>query len=322
MALWDDAVKDLKKFNSLYAPVERKPQDLVVLRKCLEGVSKLTKLIKWGELCLTYAILDDQLLPAWKAASKLAKDEKAPAEDVLAAIRQFKKAVQETLDSTAPESFTYQGFKISNKDHLADDLCRKVLAGIDFIKALFKKRGVENLVEEGIVRINLVSDTGGAFAFFNIRTREMTLPAAHLAEGKPGRFFDTLASETILHEFGHYVHENYIRGEAAEAWNAPWEGITDVKDVHPALRKKDLSRKEKLDPLEVVTEYGEVNQYEDFAETFMVFMAAPEKLTPTSKFRMQRALSLSGLYGKPVIRLSSKDEVLALRVAARFTKTV
>jgi hypothetical protein len=50
-----------------------------------------------------------------------------------------------------------------------------------------------------------------------------------------------------------------------------------------------------LDPLEIVTDYGKQDKFEDFAETFMLFMVAPEKLTPTTKFRMQRALSLSGL---------------------------
>jgi hypothetical protein len=60
---------------------------------------------------------------------------------------------------------------------------------------------------------------------------------------------------------------------------------------------------EALEKLQIVSDYGKTNEKEDFAETFVAFVGAPEKLTDTSKFRMQRALSLSGLYGKPVMRL-------------------
>jgi hypothetical protein len=51
-----------------------------------------------------------------------------------------------------------------------------------------------------------------------------------------------------------------------------------------------------------------MNEREDFAEAFVAFMIAPEKLTPEAKFRMQRALSLSGLYGKHVMHLAREDQ--------------
>lgn len=58
--------------------------------------------------------------------------------------------------------------------------------------------------------------------------------------------------------------------------------------------------------LEIPSWYGKENEKEDFAETFVAFMDAPEKLTPTSKYRMQRTLWLSGLYGKKVVRLAKR----------------
>lgn len=318
MSLWDDAVKDLHQFNSLYAQVERKPKDVKVLRACVAEAASLTKLFVWAKKALT-ADTYATLLAGWREIGKLAKARGASEEELRAVIDRFKDGVQQALDSTAPEDFTYQGFKVSNKEHFADVLCRKALEGVDFLKALFKKRGVTNLLEHGVARILLVQDAEGASAFFHGGTRELTLSVPELSKGNTGRFIDTFTGETVLHEFGHYVHRNYITGEAAAAWDDPWEGLPSLADPH-ALRNPDPKRQERLDPLEIVTEYGKTDKYEDFAETFMIFMAAPEKLTPTSKFRMQRALSLSGLYGKPVLRLSSEDHALILRVAARYVR--
>jgi len=74
--------------------------------------------------------------------------------------------------------------------------------------------------------------------------------------------------------------------------------------------------KSEMSDLGIVSDYGATDEQEDFAETFVAFMSAPEKLTPTSKFRMQRALSLSGLYGKPVMRLA--EDLIVDAVAHRY----
>lgn len=321
MSFWDDAVKDLNQFNSLYAQVERKPQDKAVLKKCVTGASNLTKLFVWAKKALTPDVYG-KLLGAWRETGKLAKARSASEEELSAAVEQFRKETQAALDSTAPENFTYQGFKVVNLEHFSDELCRKALEGVDFLKALFKKRGVVNLIEQGIARINLVFDAEGS-AFFHAGTRELTMSVPELSKGNTGRFISTFTGETVLHEFGHYIHRNYITGEAAEAWDAPWGDLPSMADPNYRRNldpKQNDERKKVLDPLEIVTEYGKTDKYEDFAETFMVFMSSPDRLTPTAKFRMQRALSLSGLYGKPVLRLAAKDAVLALRVAARFRR--
>ena len=61
---------------------------------------------------------------------------------------------------------------------------------------------------------------------------------------------------------------------------------------------------DEIDKLGIPTGYGQTNEKEDFAETWVGFMVNPSALSPTAKFRMQQALSLSGLYGKPVMRLA------------------
>jgi hypothetical protein len=306
---WEKAVQELHKFNSVYAAVEKKPNDPVVLRKSVTAISKLVNFQVWVKKCLTKESYAD-FLEAAKDIFRLTKDKSAAPSALLAGIEAYKMASQRALDSAAPESFTYQGFKVINKQHFADELCRKALQGLDYLKALFKKRGVINMIESGVARVVLVNDAN-ATAYFHSGTREMVISVEEITKGS-ARILDDFANETILHEFGHYVHRNYITGEAEEAWNSPWGDLPSLADPRTPKRP-DNKRQEQLDPLEIVTEYGKVDKYEDFAETFVVFMAAPEKLTPTAKFRMQRALSLSGLYGKPVLRLSTS----ILRVASR-----
>lgn len=94
------------------------------------------------------------------------------------------------------------------------------------------------------------------------------------------------------------------------------------KDVFKEILSDPSMRKdveEAIAKIQTVSDYGKTNAKEDFAETFVAFMADPAKLNPKAKFRMQRALSLSGLYGKPVMQLAKQTmDKLAERVAARF----
>jgi hypothetical protein len=312
---WGKAVQALHKFNSTFATVEKKPNDPVVLRKAVTAIRKLVDINIWVDKCLTKERYADFLESA-RTIYRLSQDKNAEPAALLAGIEGYKAAVQRALNSSASESFTYQGFKVVNEQRFSEELCRKVLQGLDYLKALFKKRGVVNLIEDGISRVVLVNDAN-ATAYFHNGTREMVISVEEITKGS-ARILDDFINETILHEFGHYVHRNYIRGEAEEAWNEPWGDLPSLADPRTP-RGPNNKRKEQLDPLEIVTEYGKVDKYEDFAETFVVFMSAPEKLTPTANFRMQRALSLSGLYGKPVMRLSS-DSIL--RVASRFARSL
>lgn len=311
---WKDAEVDLKKFNDLYAKVQKKPQDEAVLRQCAKGVAKFTSIGVWRAKCLSGRPAE-ALKQADQALYRLSKDKAASADDLGPAIEAYKAAVQAALNSTAPASFTYQGFKIQNELHFSEALCLQSLEGLDYLKALFKKRGVPKILDQGISHVSLVYDMG-AVAYLHSGTRELVISVSEIIKAQPSRIISdtSFGNETILHEFGHFVHLNYIKGEAREAWNSPWEGIENLADPKNRHLPEDskTKRDERLAPLDIVTEYGKVNQNEDFAETFVAFMAAPEKLTPVSKFRMQRALSLSGLYGKAVMPL------LAQKVAARY----
>lgn len=314
MGAWEEAVADLRQFNSLHQQAEKKPNDVATLQKVCKGINNLLKVYVWAKKCLDAPTFDN-FQAASRVMSKAVRDKVSDVEQLRGAIETYKAAVQRAVDATAPERFTYHGFPVLNEERFSDELCRKTLAGVDFLKAMFKRRGVVNLLEHGCKRINLVLDAEGS-AYFHAGTRELTLSVTDLAKERPGRFVDTFVGETVLHEFGHFIHRNFITGEAAAAWDDPWEGLGSMAD--PANRyNKDPKRDERLAPLEIPTDYGKVDKYEDFAETFMLFIAAPERLSRTATFRMQRALALSGLYGKPVMRLSSDDRI-GMRVAARY----
>lgn len=69
-----------------------------------------------------------------------------------------------------------------------------------------------------------------------------------------------------------------------------------------ALDDKDIERA--LTALGIPTEYGSTNVREDFAETFVQFMVAPEKLDPVARWRMGRTLGMSASLGTPIIKLT------------------
>lgn len=61
-----------------------------------------------------------------------------------------------------------------------------------------------------------------------------------------------------------------------------------------------------LEDLGIPSNYGKEDFQEDFAETFVLFVAAPDRLSKTARWRMGRTLGLSEAGGKKVMRLSKK----------------
>ena len=91
------------------------------------------------------------------------------------------------------------------------------------------------------------------------------------------------------------------------------------------VRAEDRSVDEALDALGIPTAYGRTDVKEDFAETFVLWMVHPERLSEQARNRMGRALWLSGFYGKPVMRVARRGDremasSIAKRVAARWSK--
>lgn len=81
----------------------------------------------------------------------------------------------------------------------------------------------------------------------------------------------------------------------------------DVVDKIKSKRDSDPVA-DAISKLEIPTEYGKTDDMEDFAETFVLFMREPDKLSEQAMSRMQRALATSGLYGKPVMRVAQIEK--------------
>lgn len=441
--LWDGALRDIQQFNKKYQEAQHADVKSEAGQKLLndfafrkDGTAPSfpgTAFHEWMSKAFGMMDIDDPdaLRPRGPIVLGIA-DGKGDYSIFLEDLDAYAKALNDVVKTTAPEQFTYYGFKIQNLDHFGDLQARRLLEGIDYVVALFKKRGLDHLLKEGITQVNLAFDLGGGtLGLYFAHSREISLSREAIGRGT-GRFMKWV-NEVFLHEFGHYVHMNYLSKEAVEVWDSAWEEVKDKKklyaeafksvtaaersrffdvlnasdwdpskaskklepvakvkfgvwlrspligsplitdkqfrwtkdgqrlaayfknpqqfiadnydlrpnedgylnqearsdkqmrdkigllysgglpispDIVEELSKADPSMQKTVDDalvkLEVVSPYGKTNEYEDFAESFVAFVGAPEKLTPTAKFRMQQALSLSGLYGKQVMRLAQR----------------
>lgn len=352
------------------------------------------------------------------------------------------------LREVAPEKFTYSGFKIENPDRFSDELVRKTLAGIDYMLALFKKRGVEPLLREGVKKIVLeYSGEGTAHGHHYTKERMIKLYPNKILATQGTRILEEWVDEVFVHEFGHNVHLVYLHPEARREWDSGWapveearrkreeslhvtnldrqrffdlietmgwnpnkagtrlngldrlkylawlnsSGLTSTpnqvrlngrgKMLFNALQnpKKELEREwgkdwfseedlpdaidrqikqtlhilkgdlaldydgpfpslsgdeaekflgedksvnEAIEALQAPTWYAKTDEKEDFAETFTAFMGNPGMLSDNAKTRMQRALWMSGFYGKPVMRVARARRLVVryLQAAKGSTK--
>lgn len=122
--------------------------------------------------------------------------------------------------------------------------------------------------------------------------------------------------------FSQYSERGWPEGEVDRRIKRHWGMLEDTlavdydkpyPDLPEALveeyRKQDKSVEEAIEKLQVPTWYAKTDKEEDFAETFVAFMEASERLSEQAVYRMKRALWMSGFYGKPVMRLSSAKAV-------------
>ena len=442
--LWTKAQEDLRIFNQRYEEVHRlyESDNTEALDKLLNDFAFRkngtapsfigSDFHKWMSKAFQLMDIDDPDAARPQGVMIMAViDGEIEITEFFKTLDNYRDALQAVMDATAPASFTYQGFQVENPQHLGDKLARRILEGVDYVVALFKKRGLEKLLKDEIKKVEIVSEfEGTALGYYYSQTSTIALSAQLVGLGT-GRFMKWV-NEAFLHEVGHHVHLNYLAREAKEEWDSGWVEVKEKQEVielafkkitheerkkffdvlyaagfdpskaakklDPVQRVKfgvwlrspmvggplitdkqfrltkdgqyvasffrnplafikerygmedpndpqfkdrveqvsnrmadklglayagaygippgvveELSKadpsmqktvEEALEKLQIVSPYGKTNEKEDFAETFVAFVGAPEKLTDTSKFRMQRALSLSGLYGKPVMRLA------------------
>lgn len=436
-SLWDKAKAELEVFQRWYEKAQRVSPESDEGQKLLgsfafrkEGTTPTSpdsNFSEWYLKAFQGKPSPDSKRPDGRLCLEVA-DGKRPMGDFLKALDEYSEAINEQLRLVAPASLNYSGFQVKNPDHLSDDVVRHLLEGVDYLTGLFKKRGMEKLLHNGVTEVILeikAEKHGTAHGLYYARNQSIVLTTAMLRSGP--RLLDNWVNEVFLHEFGHYIHLNYIDPRAKEVWDKGW---LDVKAVQEALQKITRSERDKffqsmetsdynptkavkklnavekvkfglwlrnplvgdplitpnqfrltksgervfrffreperfikdeyelvpgedryeqqlqrttkqlkdkigligdqnhpipmntieelseanpeykkavrdaLDKLNIVSTYGETDEMEDFAETFVAFVGNPEKLTSTAKARMQQALWMSGYYGKPVVRLA------------------
>lgn len=364
-------------------------------------------------------------------------DGRLPVSKFLTELDRYSNAIQNLLDQASPKSFRYGNFEVANEYRMSEEKCRKMLEGVDYLVALFKKRGLTDVFKENIKSIRLIPNIQGAAGLYLTNSKDIVLSGSTLDQDT-GRFM-TWVNEVFLHEFGHHVHLAILPKDAKRAWDEGWDEVKE-KGEALSLAFKNISRQERetffslmersgwdpvkvakkldavrrvkfgvwlrspmvgdplitdkqfrltatgkylfsffedpekfmkdnrgsspeddsytreitrtermmkdklgllyagnfsipievveelmesdnqmqksvneaLDRLDIVSPYGKVNEKEDFAESFVAFVGAPEKLTPTAKFRMQRTLSLAGLYGKEIMKLARQGLLLSV----------
>lgn len=451
--LWDRAVKDLREFDAWMHEVRgadlTSEQGEKLLRQFafLKPDGGLQPSVEGNGFAdwLVRAFPDgpqrlkqvDAFRPSGEATMNVAP--KDP-EMFYRGLGEYERAIQSTLDDTAPTHFTYAGLPINNFDHLSEATTKAMMDSIDHFIAVFKKRGIDGMLLKGVrsveIRIALEGESGAAYYWE--RDHSITLTTSLVGtSGYRFGVFEKWIYGTFLHEFGHYIHLTYISPEAKSYWDLGWTDIEEKRqkadeykrtfsditgvdrqrffellkknDFNPTAvakklkaldkvkfgawlrepmygeplitaaqfrltkrgqeffrvlrdprdylwhsgyydtdfeseegkklilrtvdRKMDLlglnsntvqkvpadvvaemakadssfdkAVQEAMNELGIISEYGRKNVAEDFADTFVAFVAAPEALTPNAKFRMQRTLSLSGLYSKSVMRLAT-----------------
>jgi len=109
-----------------------------------------------------------------------------------------------------------------------------------------------------------------------------------------GKDYDKKKMEPYLTMLG--LFDNADREISEQAKQQLYKGLLPVEQA--------------IAELGVPTNYAQTDALEDFAESFVLFVTEPRRLSPLAQYRMKRTLSLSGLYGKPVMTFARTIEGL------------
>ena len=142
--------------------------------------------------------------------------------------------INKLLQQIYPEQFTYDGFTITNPDHCAKPLVNSLLAGIGYLKGLFKDNGLLPILEKEITSFGIAFQPIDSkfHGLYNGHEKKITLyHVASQAGDRSGRLLKTWIKEVFLHEFGHHIHINYIHGIARDFWDSWWDLIEDAKKL-------------------------------------------------------------------------------------------
>lgn len=149
--------------------------------------------------------------------------------------------------------------------------------------------------------------------FVEKRGRRLTTQGKELAEfiadpkGYTRAIFRNVTDDEVAPEII-ATYENKLRRDFQKSLKLDIAGVIVLppKLAYELAGRGRTERKNAIDELEVPSDYARTDPLEDFAETFTLFMMGPERLSSVARYRMKRTLVLSGLYGKPVMRVAGR----------------
>lgn len=220
---------------------------------------------------------------------------------------------EETIDK---QVFTYKGFRVEALN-LSKETTSAMLQAIDCLEEIFEKRGVEPLVYKAIDKVYLQHNPsnqvgqGWGKSHASYEKKKVYLYDTILDLDKEMPEIETICY-VLIHEIGHWVHHEYLPREAHVLWNSSWDGVMrGRKEIPP----EEAQISKTLQGLEIPTQYGHKNPFEDFAETFTRFMVDPNSISEVAKNRLKATLSLSAGFGRRFMKIGSRIERLMERVA-------
>lgn len=162
----------------------------------------------------------------------------------------YEKEAHRYLARKGDERFRYLGVNVRNPEGIPDKPARRLLEGLDYVAALFKRRGVDpkvllsslayvELTDQDTPTIQKDTRTQKVVhrtpsALYRHATRSITLNTALLSEGK------TRVLDVMLHEVAHLIHLDHLHPEARALWNKPWATITQKAEEATTNRIKTL----------------------------------------------------------------------------------
>ena len=132
---------------------------------------------------------------------------------------------QKYLNTISPVRIKWGSIPVIVQDRMPTAIVKEMLAGIDYVVALFKRRGVEPLLQEALKKVHVRwFDKGeGGIAYYRKRHRLIILTDG-VRNVRPD-FIEKVA----LHEVGHLVHLDLMHPTAREAWNNGWRHVEHAR---------------------------------------------------------------------------------------------
>ena len=146
------------------------------------------------------------------------------------------------LRTAAGERFQYAGISVQNPFRFTDSIVKELLSGIDFVKAIFRKRGVPKLLHTGIKEVILakMGERSHTHGLYQKETQTVYLMWDMI--GHKARSLKNWINEVFLHEFGHYIHLNFLPTPAKQEWDSGWAEVDEARDYIDHLTGKERKK--------------------------------------------------------------------------------